>query len=97
MRLASRITDRAIDGLRNAWSSVCDLALKVTQVESNPQLVLRSEGSLPALRSRYAGRSRVLCGGLFGGKGSAVTGRIVYAAPICEKELLYEIWSVPFM
>src|SRR5438067_716999 len=39
LRLASRITDRAIEGLRNAWSSVCDLALKVTQVESNPQLV----------------------------------------------------------
>jgi flagellar motor switch protein FliM len=39
LRLASRITDRAIEALRNAWSSVCDLALKVTQVESNPQLV----------------------------------------------------------
>jgi flagellar motor switch protein FliM len=39
LRLASRITDRAIDALRNAWSSVCDLALNVTQVESNPQLV----------------------------------------------------------
>jgi flagellar motor switch protein FliM len=39
LRLASRITERAIDALRNAWSSVCDLSLKVTQVESNPQLV----------------------------------------------------------
>src|SRR5262245_28271425 len=39
LRLASRITDRAIEALRNAWSSVCDLSLKVTQVESNPQLV----------------------------------------------------------
>jgi flagellar motor switch protein FliM len=39
LRLASRITDRAIEALRNAWSGVCDLALKVTQVESNPQLV----------------------------------------------------------
>jgi len=39
LRLASRITDLAITALRNAWSSVCDLALRVTQVESNPQLV----------------------------------------------------------
>src|SRR5262249_649534 len=39
LRLASRITDRAIEALRNAWSGVCDLVLKVTQVESNPQLV----------------------------------------------------------
>jgi flagellar motor switch protein FliM len=39
LRLASRITERAIDALRNAWSSVCDLSLKVAQVESNPQLV----------------------------------------------------------
>src|SRR5262245_9492777 len=39
LRLASRITDRAIEALRNAWSGVCDLAPKVTQVESNPQLV----------------------------------------------------------
>src|SRR5262245_24561780 len=39
LRLASRITDLAIVALRNAWSSVCDLSLKVTQVESNPQLV----------------------------------------------------------
>jgi flagellar motor switch protein FliM len=39
LRLASRIIDLAIAALRNAWGGVCDLALKVTQVESNPQLV----------------------------------------------------------
>lgn len=39
LRLVSRITDLAIHGLRNAWSNVCELKLKVTQVESNPQLV----------------------------------------------------------
>ncbi len=39
LRLASRIIDLAIAALRNAWGGVCDLALRVTQVESNPQLV----------------------------------------------------------
>jgi len=39
LRLVAKITDRAIEALRNAWGSVCDLSLKVTQVESNPQLV----------------------------------------------------------
>jgi flagellar motor switch protein FliM len=39
LRLLSRITDLAIAGLRTAWSNVCDLRFKVTQVESNPQLV----------------------------------------------------------
>jgi flagellar motor switch protein FliM len=39
LRLVTKITNRAIEALRNAWGSVCDLSLKVTQVESNPQLV----------------------------------------------------------
>jgi flagellar motor switch protein FliM len=39
LRLASRITDLAIAALKNAWGGVCELALRVTQVESNPQLV----------------------------------------------------------
>lgn len=39
LRLVSRITEQALAGLRSAWSSVYDLKLKVTQVESNPQLV----------------------------------------------------------
>lgn len=39
LRLVARITDKVIDGLRTAWSNVCELRLKVTQVESNPQLV----------------------------------------------------------
>ena len=39
LRLVSRITDQVVAGLRNAWSNVCDLRLRVTQVESNPQLV----------------------------------------------------------
>ncbi|HVW02554.1 MAG TPA: flagellar motor switch protein FliM, partial [Planctomycetaceae bacterium] len=39
LRLVSRITNLTIDGLRKAWSNICDLQLRVTQVESNPQLV----------------------------------------------------------
>lgn len=39
LRLVSRITDLAIRALGNAWSNLCDLKLRVTQVESNPQLV----------------------------------------------------------
>jgi flagellar motor switch protein FliM len=39
LRLVSRITDLAIKALSNAWASVCELKLRVTQVESNPQLV----------------------------------------------------------
>jgi flagellar motor switch protein FliM len=39
LRLVSRITDLAIKALGNAWANVCELKLKVTQVESNPQLV----------------------------------------------------------
>ncbi|HLJ11587.1 MAG TPA: flagellar motor switch protein FliM [Planctomycetaceae bacterium] len=39
LRLVTRITDLAIAALSNAWGNVCELALKVTQVESNPQLV----------------------------------------------------------
>ena len=39
LRLVSRITDLALEGLRRAWSKVCDLKLVVSQVESNPQLV----------------------------------------------------------
>lgn len=39
LRLVSRITDLIVQGLRSAWSNVCELKLRVTQVESNPQLV----------------------------------------------------------
>lgn len=39
VRLISRITDLAIRGLENAWSNLCQLNLKVLQVESNPQLI----------------------------------------------------------
>ncbi|MCH7688683.1 MAG: flagellar motor switch protein FliM, partial [Planctomycetes bacterium] len=39
LRLVSRITDLAIERLDKAWSNICDLKLKVLQVESNPQLV----------------------------------------------------------
>jgi flagellar motor switch protein FliM len=39
LRLISRIIGMAIHGLEKSWSSVCDLKLRVTQVESNPQLV----------------------------------------------------------
>jgi flagellar motor switch protein FliM len=38
-RLASRITELAIASLANSWRKLCDLKLRVTQVESNPQLV----------------------------------------------------------
>src|SRR4029077_19028243 len=37
MRLLSRLTDLVINGLKVAWSNVCELKLRVTQVESNPQ------------------------------------------------------------
>lgn len=39
LQIVSRITRLAISGLESAWSNVCDLRLKVLQVESNPQLV----------------------------------------------------------
>lgn len=39
VRLVSRLTDLVLDGLKKAWHNVCELNLKVTQVESNPQLV----------------------------------------------------------
>jgi flagellar motor switch protein FliM len=39
LRLIDRIIERAIDGLEKSWASVCELKLRVTQVESNPQLV----------------------------------------------------------
>jgi flagellar motor switch protein FliM len=39
LRLVSRITDIAIERLNKAWSNICELKLKVLQVESNPQLV----------------------------------------------------------
>lgn len=39
LRLISRITDLAVSKLNNAWANVCDLGLRVIQVESNPQLV----------------------------------------------------------
>jgi flagellar motor switch protein FliM len=39
LRLISRIIEMAIHGLEKSWVSVCQLKLRVTQVESNPQLV----------------------------------------------------------
>ena len=39
LKLVTRITTLAIDGLAKAWKNLCELKLKVTQVESNPQLV----------------------------------------------------------
>ncbi len=39
LNLVSRITDQAIIGLHSVWKNICDLKLKVAQVESNPQLV----------------------------------------------------------
>lgn len=39
LQLVSRITLLVINGLENAWHNVCNLGLKVTQIESNPQLV----------------------------------------------------------
>lgn len=37
--LVKRITDLAVRALSNAWTNVCEMQLKVTQTESNPQLV----------------------------------------------------------
>ncbi|MBI1348718.1 flagellar motor switch protein FliM [bacterium] len=39
LTLASRITNLSIKALNNAWENICDLRLRVQQVESNPQLV----------------------------------------------------------
>jgi flagellar motor switch protein FliM len=39
VRLATRVTDLILEALSNAWSDICDLQLKVVQIESNPQLV----------------------------------------------------------
>ena len=39
LRLVSRITSLATRGLENAWSNICQLKLRVSQVESNPHLV----------------------------------------------------------
>lgn len=39
LTLASRITKLSITALNNAWENICDLRLRVQQVESNPQLV----------------------------------------------------------
>jgi flagellar motor switch protein FliM len=39
IRLATRVTDLILQSLSNSWSDICDLQLKVVQVESNPQLV----------------------------------------------------------
>ena len=39
IRLVSRVTSLAIQGLESAWGNLCQLNLKVRQVESNPQLI----------------------------------------------------------
>lgn len=39
LHLASRITNLSIQALENAWDNICQLKLRVQQVESNPQLV----------------------------------------------------------
>ena len=39
VRLATRVTDLILQALSNSWSNICDLQLKVEQIESNPQLV----------------------------------------------------------
>jgi flagellar motor switch protein FliM len=39
LHLVSRITALAMQGLDNAWGNICQLKLRVQQVESNPQLV----------------------------------------------------------
>lgn len=39
LNLVSRITQLAVNGLESAWANICELKLRVTQVESNPQLV----------------------------------------------------------
>ncbi len=39
LKLVSRITTLAIQGLEKAWRNVCELKLHVSQIESNPQLI----------------------------------------------------------
>lgn len=38
-KLVTRITDLTLAGLESAWARLCELQLKVTQIESNPQLI----------------------------------------------------------
>ena len=39
LKIASRVVDLAMKALQNAWANVCDLQLRVRQIESNPQRV----------------------------------------------------------
>ena len=39
LRLVARITSLATTGLEKAWANLCELRLRVAQVESNPQLI----------------------------------------------------------
>ena len=39
LRLVSRITESALRSLENTWRNICELDLRVVQVESNPQLI----------------------------------------------------------
>ncbi|MEX0728933.1 MAG: flagellar motor switch protein FliM [Planctomycetaceae bacterium] len=39
LKLIARIIELAMRGLENSWTNICDLQLRVAQVESNPQLV----------------------------------------------------------
>lgn len=39
VQVATRVTDLILEALSNSWSDICDLQLKVVQIESNPQLV----------------------------------------------------------
>ncbi len=38
-KLITRITELAMRSLENAWQNICDLKLRIAQIESNPQLV----------------------------------------------------------
>jgi flagellar motor switch protein FliM len=39
VQLTGRVTDLILQALSTSWSDICDLQLKVVQIESNPQLV----------------------------------------------------------
>lgn len=39
LKIAGKVTNLAIQALENAWSNICQLQARVSQIESNPQLV----------------------------------------------------------
>jgi flagellar motor switch protein FliM len=62
LRLASRLSDLALRSLESAWSKVCDLRLKVVQVESNPARVGAVAPDEPVLLTHFEISMGTMCG-----------------------------------